>query len=457
MPQNMTPQAGDWYAAAGGPEQASAWYRAAEQRRPSQAARPAVSAADAERQRRRRKRTKIVSLSVCGALICAAIAVCFFNSDLYRRMRGIEFQGSDRASVYYEFGDGDVADGAQRYDDFREYFDNYYTVSSDIGLPAAPTGTGVKLRLYPRQEEELTLQEIYAKVSPAVVSLTTYMDDLPYSWGTGVVFTPDGYIITNTHILQGCSRAVVAFSDGTEYDARLVGADDASDIAVLDIEGEDFPYARFGRSDALKVGDKAVAIGNPLSQAYTGTMTDGIISAIDRNVTYDGHRMTLLQTNAALNEGNSGGPLINSAGQVVGITNMKIMTSYMTTVEGIGFAIPSSVVKDIADQLMENGVVSGQATIGIVAGSVNPEAMELYDLPRGVYVSEVNEGSDALEKGLQVGDVITEVNGQAVSTVAQVNAIKEGMAVGDSLTLTVYRDGETFQLDITLVDKADIK
>ena len=454
MPQYNT---GDWYGAAGGPEQASAWYRAGEQRRQSQTARPAAGVPNGQK-RRRRKWTKVVSLSLCGAIVCAAVAVCFFNSDLYRRMRGIELQGSDRAGVYYyDFGGGDTADGGRQYEDFREYFDNYYTASSEIGLPTAPTGTGVTLRLYPRQEEELTLQEIYAQVSPAVVSLTTYMDDLPYSWGTGVVFTPDGYIITNTHILQGCSRAVVAFSDGSEYDARLVGADDASDIAVLDIDGEDFPYARFGRSDALKVGDKAVAIGNPLSQAYTGTMTDGIISAIDRNVTYQGHRMTLLQTNAALNEGNSGGPLINTSGQVVGITNMKIMSSYMATVEGIGFAIPSAVVKDIADQLMENGVVSGQATIGIVAGSVSAEAMELYDLPRGVYVSEVNEGSDALEKGLQVGDVITAVNGQSVTTVAQVNAIKEGMSVGDDLTLTVYRDGKSFEMDIVLVDKADIE
>ena len=166
--------------------------------------------------------------------------------------------------------------------------------------------------------------------------------------------------------------------------------------------------------------------------------------------------MTLLQTNAALNEGNSGGPLINSAGQVIGITNMKIMHSYDATVEGIGFAIPSSVVKQIADQLLEQGVVSGEPTIGIVAGAVSAEAREVYGLPQGIYVTEVNEGSDALEKGLREGDVITAVNGRSVASVAEVNFIKEGLQVGDTITLTVYRDGETFEMEVALVDKGDI-
>ncbi len=463
MTQNTPPHTGDWYTADPARDGASAWYRAASARTeaPQPPAQPSICRPATEAQRRRRKWTKAVSLSVCGVLVCAAVVIAALNGGFIQRLRGIEIQGSDRAYSYaYDFGDGGGVSPAlpgDQYEDFRDYFENYYTVSSDIDLPAAPTGTGVKLRLYPRQEEELSLQEIYDRVSPAVVGINAYMDDLPYSWGTGVVFTPDGYIITNTHVLQGCSQARVVFTDGTEYEAYLVGADEASDIAVLYVGAEDLPYARFGRSDALQVGDMAVAIGNPLGQDYTGTMTDGIISAIDRNVTFDGHTMTLLQTNAALNEGNSGGPLINAAGQVVGITNMKIMSSYTTTVEGIGFAIPSAVVKDIADQLLENGVVPGEPTIGIVAGSVGVEAMELYDLPQGIYVSQVDEGSDALKKGLQVGDVITAVNGLPVSTVAQVNAIKEGLQVGDSLMLTVYREGKTFDLEVELVDRADIR
>ena len=463
MSDNMTPHAESWYTADPVRDQASAWYRAAYDRpqTPREPDRPPTGRLATDAQRRRRRWTKAVSLSLCGALICAAVAVAVMDSDLALRMRGIDIQGSDRAYVYgYEFGDGSFSDPAQpeeQYDDFREYFDHYYTSSGEISLPAAPTGTGVKLRLHARQEEELTLQEIYDRVSPAVVGISAYMDDLPYSWGTGVVFHSDGYIITNTHILQGCSKARVKFVDGSEYEAFLVGADKLSDIAVLYINGEDLPCAQFGRSDTLQVGDTAVAIGNPLSQAYTGTMTNGIISAIDRDVTYEGHTMTLLQTNAALNEGNSGGPLINGAGQVVGITNMKIMSSYSATVEGIGFAIPSTVVKDIADQLIENGLVRGEPSIGVVAGSVGREAMELYDLPQGVYVSKVYEGSDALKKGLREGDVITAVNGLPVATVAQVNTIKEKLQVGDSLTLTVYRDGESFDLEVELVDTADVQ
>ena len=458
MPQNTMPQAGGWYNTGRDPGQASAWYRAASDQ---PAAPPSIRHAPSEAQRRRRSWVKVVSLTLCGVLVCAAMTVAVLNSGLLRRIYAVEARIADSAGYDYDFSFGpddfDSAVPGEDYEDFREYFENYYTASSEITLPAAPTGTGVTLRLHPRESEELSLQEIYDKVSPAVVGINAFVDDLPYSWGTGVVFTADGYVITNTHILQGCSQANVVFSDGTEYEAYLVGADELSDIAVLYIGGKDLPYAQFGRSDALKVGDMAVAIGNPLGQDYTGTMTDGIISAIDRNVTYDGHTMTLLQTNAALNEGNSGGPLINAAGQVVGITNMKIMSSYMTTVEGIGFAIPSSVVKQIADQLIETGVVPGEPTIGIMAGAMTMEAMEMYDLPQGVYVSRVDEGSDALKKGLQVGDVITAVNGEKVSTVAQVNAVKEKLEVGDSITLTIFRDGETFDVEVILVDKADIQ
>jgi serine protease Do len=348
------------------------------------------------------------------------------------------------------------ASASDSYADFRDYFESYYTTSDSVNMAQGPLGTGVTVTLYPAIGQELSLQEIYEEVSPAVVGITTYRNGEKYSWGTGVVFTSSGYIITNTHILEGCESATVTFSDGTERTAMLIGADTASDIAVLYLAGNGYAYATFGDSDALQVGDTAIAIGNPLGETYAGTMTNGIISAINRNISYNGHNMTLLQTNAALNEGNSGGPLVNAYGQVVGITNMKIMSSYYTTVEGIGFAIPSKVVKQIADQLIADGVVSGYPTIGIVAGAVSTEAQRLYDLPNGVYVSQVNDGSDAKTKGMQVGDIILAVNGQSVTSVAEVNAIKEGFGVGDTLTLTIYREGETFDLDVVLVDQIDL-
>ncbi len=463
MPQNSGPQ-NDWYGQQSAPGDAAAWYRPAA---PVHAAPQPVRREMTDAQRRRRRRTKAVTLTLCGALVCAAVAVAALNSSLLRRIYDLQ---SARTVVFGDAGpetafgsDSDLYGGLpdEQYDDYKEYFENYFTTTNEIGLPAAPTGTGVTLKLNTAKGEDLSLQEVYDKVSPAVVGITTYIDELEYSWGTGVVFDSEaGYIVTNTHILQGCDSARVVLTDERELDARLVGADEASDIAVLQVEredGEPLPAAEFGRSAALRVGDEVSAIGNPLSQAYTGTMTNGIISAIDRNVTYGGHSMTLLQTNAALNEGNSGGPLINGKGQVIGITNMKIMSSYFTTVEGIGFAIPSAVVKQIADQLIENGMIPGEPTIGIVAGAVSPEARVLYDLPEGVYVSRVNEGSDALKKGLEVGDVITKVNGKTVTSVEQVNLMKEDMEVGDSLTLTVWRDGETFKLEVELVDKIDIK
>ncbi len=465
--QNTDPSVGDWYSARPDTEPVGDWYRTApekpEGQRPAGPTPPVLRREPTEEQRRRSRRMKAVSLTVCAVLVCAAAVMAVYSSGLVRRLTAV------RPSQTYTFGTDEFGfdfDGAadsgllpeQPYEDFREYFDNYFTGSNEIGLPAAPTGTGVTLPLRPYRGAEMTLQEIYDAVSPAVVGINTFRNGDEYSWGTGVVFSPEGYIITNTHVLQGCTDAKVVFSDGGEYGALLVGADEASDIAVLYVQTErPLPCAEFGRSDALKVGDVAVAIGNPISQDYTGTMTDGIISAIDRNVTYDGHSMTLLQTNAALNEGNSGGPLINAGGQVIGITNMKIMSSYYATVEGIGFAIPSSVVKQIADQLIEKGVVPGEPTIGIVAGTVSSEAMLLYDVPAGLYVSEVSEGSDAKAKGLEPGDVITAVDGRSVSTVADINRIKEASEVGDSLTFTVWRDGETFKLKIELVDKADIK
>ncbi len=459
MSDKMTPGPGAY--GAPGQDSASAWYRAAPAR---PAPPPPLSAGGPSPQpdRRRRKRTKIISLSVCGALLCAALVVAVWQGDLARRLRDLSAARAYRYgdSFGYDFGAGaeDEQTPADDYEDYRDYFANYYTGSNEIDLPAADIGTGVTLDLRAQQGDELSMQEIYDRVSPAVVGITTYLDGEEYSWGTGVVFTADGYIITNTHILQGCNGAQIMFPDGRSFDAQLVGADEASDIAVLRIEdGESLPFAEFGRSASLHVGDEVVAIGNPLGKDYTGTMTNGIISAIDRNVTYEGHTMTLLQTNAALNEGNSGGPLINAQGQVIGITNMKIMSSYFTTVEGIGFAIPSSVVKQIADQLIETGLVPGNPTIGIVAGPVGTEAMMLYELPEGLYVTEVSEGSDALEKGLRAGDVITAVNGEHVTSVAQVNEIKDGMEVGDVVTVSVYRDGERLELEIALVDKADIK
>jgi serine protease Do len=396
---------------------------------------------------------------VCALVVLAAIGAAVLRLPFLRWQVKV-YTSDSSADSLPNIILPNTDDDSQSYDDFREYFENYYQYQSagDVDMPQGPLGTGVTVELEPIPTgDELSLQEIYEKVSPAVVGITTYLDGEKYKWGTGVVFTSNGYVITNTHILEGGDSVTVTFTDGTEQEALVIGADSTSDIAVLYLGGSGYAYATFGDSDSLRVGDTAIAIGNPLGAAYSGTMTNGIISAINRNVRYNSHNMTLLQTNAALNEGNSGGPLVNAYGQVVGITNMKIMSSYYTTVEGIGFAIPSTVVKQIADQLIATGDVSGYPAIGIVAGAISTEAMELYDLPSGVYVSSVSDGSDAQAKGMQEGDIILAVNGQSVTTVTEVNAIKDQFSVGDTLTLTIYRDGETFDLDIILVDQNAIE
>ena len=250
---------------------------------------------------------------------------------------------------------------------------------------------------------------------------------------------------------------MVILSDGSEYEAKLVGEDPQSDIAILKIEAAGLTPAEFGKSDELSVGDEVVAIGNPLGMEFSGTLTNGIISAIDRDMDYNGATMTLLQTNAAINEGNSGGPLINMYGQVIGITNMKMVNSSDVTIEGIGFAIPSNTVKEMADQLMAKGKVTGRPGIGITCGMVPEAAAQHYGLVCGLYIISVVPESDAAAKGVQAGDILTHINGQAVYTTDDVLAIRDGYGVGDVLTFTIFRNGESFNVDVELYDQNDLK
>ena len=318
----------------------------------------------------------------------------------------------------------------------REDTDDDTTVTGKNELPTAPTDPGV-----------------YAKCLPSVVGIHADISRSEYSTGTGIVLTADGYIVTNTHVLDGAKAVTVTTSDGTEYTGKLVGADAVSDIAVLKIEAQGLTPAEFGDSSSLQVGDDVVSIGNPLGEQLRWTMTNGIISAINRDMVYNGHSMTLLQTNAAINEGNSGGPLINMYGQVIGITNMKALS---TGVEGIGFAIPTASIRPIVNALLADGRVSGRVSIGITVGAVSSAASEYYDLPDGLYISAVAEGSDAEKQGIQSGDMLLAVNGQAVTTTYDVSAAKDGLKVGDTVTLTIYRDGKTFDVDVKLVDTHDI-
>ena len=324
-------------------------------------------------------------------------------------------------------------------------------LSAPPSIPQAETGTGVILSITPPSGEALTYTQVYEKAAPSIAALTAYSAGM-VSTGTGIVLTADGYIVTNAHIIAGAEQVNVTLSDDSLWSAQLVGFEPLEDLAVLKIDCAGLPPAQFGDSTLLEVGDAVAAIGNPLGEELRGTMTDGIISAINRDVNVDGYTMVLLQTTAALNSGNSGGALINDRGQVVGITNLK-MRAYDNTVEGLGFAIPTTTVKTVVDALIAHGRVEGRPTIGITGYTVTEELAEEYGCPRGVAVQSVREGSDAQRQGVLPNDVIVAVNGETITDMDQLQAIKEGLAVGDVLTFRLWRGGHYLERDVALVDQ----
>ncbi len=324
-------------------------------------------------------------------------------------------------------------------------------------LASAQTGTGATLHIADIGADRQTLgfPEIYKKVIPSVVSISCVSSSSSSSSGTGIIMSSDGYIITNCHVIQG-SYEITVLTDGEEsYSAALVGSDEASDLAVLKIEAENLTPAEFGDSDRLVVGEAVLAIGDPLGAELRGTMTDGIVSAINRDILIGDRSLTLIQTNAALNSGNSGGPLINCYGQVIGVNTVKLQ-SYYTTVEGLGFAIPIASAKPIIDELVEKGYVSGRPALGIVGGEIPEYVAAYYNIPGGIYIKSVDASSDAARQGLQPGDIITAVEGTAVSSLEDLNLIKNSLVAGDTLHLTIYRAGETFDIGVVLMDAAQV-
>lgn len=305
------------------------------------------------------------------------------------------------------------------------------------------------------EEDALCLQDIYSSVIDSVVSISS-MTSSGTSSGTGIIMSSDGYVITNHHVITGALVISVLTNDNQEFEAALVGSDEMSDLAVLKIDARGLKAAEFGDSSKLRVGDSVVAIGDPLGVQLRGTMTNGIISAINRDLTVGDRTMTLIQTNAALNNGNSGGPLINCYGQVIGINTVKMSSYYSAsaTVEGLGFAIPISVAKPIIDELIENGYVAGRPAIGISGDSLPSYYRTYYRLPDGVYVTSVNEGSDAKAKGIREGDIVTAINGEKICSIDELNTVKNQYAAGDEVTLTIYRSGTYYEVTVTLVDQA---
>lgn len=337
-----------------------------------------------------------------------------------------------------------------------------YTSRVDNGEGAAQT-------LARKNEGDvLTVPEIAAKVGPSVVGVINkaqiqaqqYWD--PFSGryyynidpsqesetveqgsGSGIIISDDGYIVTNQHVIDGATEIDIVLNTGTTYTATVVGQDEKTDLAVLKIEPEaDEPLtaAVLGDSTTIEVGELAVAIGNPMGMEFSGSVTAGIISAVNRTMTIDNRTYNLIQTDAAINSGNSGGALINQYGEVIGINSVKLST---TGVEGMGFAIAISEAKPIINDLMSSGYVTGRPMVGI----------GISETRYGLFITSVQEGSGAEHAGLQVNDMILEVDGEAVSSTSEVNEIRDKKKPGDTLRFKILRERNTMEINVELTEE----
>ena len=292
----------------------------------------------------------------------------------------------------------------------------------------------------------MTVQEITEAAKPSVVEIKTervtsdvWMQQyVTQGAGSGVIITGDGYIVTNNHVIEGANKISVTTADGREFDAKLIGTDSMSDVAVIKINAKGLTPATYGNSDQLAVGDLAVAIGNPLGE-LGGTVTAGIISALDRELAIDGQTMTLLQTDSSINPGNSGGGLFNSDGQLIGIVVAK---SSGSDVEGLGFAIPINTAAEVAQQIMDKGYVSGQPFTGMTYAESNGN----------VYIYSV-EGINASRAGFKRGDMVYAVDGKVIKSFEELSAIISSHEVGDKITYTIVRNGKTGDYSFKLEEK----
>ena len=325
---------------------------------------------------------------------------------------------------------------------------HYSALNSHAPFTSIPRTAGGETRLAVQTDhgEALTASEVFERVNPAVVTVLADQE-LGTAVGTGVIFSEEGYFLTNAHVIEDGLSCTVLMADGRRYDALLVGYDQAEDVAVLKIVGaEDLPVAEIGDSDSLSPGDPAYAIGNPLGIELRNTLTDGIISAVDRDVEVDGRTMTLIQTNAALNEGNSGGPLINQYGQVVGLNTIKMSArSGEVVVEGLGFAIPSRTVEYLTNQILQYGKTMPTA-LGI---TVTPRPDAAKD-EGGILVYSVTPGSCSDEAGVCTGDIILAADGAPLYETDDLLAARWAHIPGDTMVLTILRGGEELEIAVVL-------
>lgn len=270
------------------------------------------------------------------------------------------------------------------------------------------------------------------------------------SSGSGFILTTDGYIVTNYHVVEDAQTVKVTLYNGDEYDAQYVGGDEDYDIAVIKIEASGLQAVTLGDSEKLNVGDRVLAIGNPLGD-LTFSMSGGMVSSVNRTINVDGTPFNMIQTDTSINPGNSGGPLLNSYGEVVGIVSAKYSSYASQSVEGLGFAIPINDVAAMIQDIMTNGYVSNKAYLGITPGTMNEQmaAQYRYDVTKGVFIYSVEEGSAADKAGLKMGDVIMKIDGTDVDSYQELVALKKKYSAGDESTFTIYRGGQQQEVSVT--------
>lgn len=306
------------------------------------------------------------------------------------------------------------------------------------------------------ESNSLSVVGINVTYTSTVQSIFGIYESEAKSSGTGIIYTADGYIITNCHVIESAvgaknAKIYVTLSDETEYEATVVGYDALTDIAVLKVDAKDLKAAKFGDSDAIKVGELVVAIGNPLGQEFAGTVTVGYISGVNRTVTIDATSYNLIQTDAAINSGNSGGPLVNVSGEVIGVNTAKISS---TGVEGLGFAIPINEVLPIVEELIQHKTIA-RPYIGIGGIDLSESVANRNNLVVGIYIQEVEKDSPAYIAGLKQGDVIVAAEGIEVATIEELNDIKNEKKIGDTITIKVYRNKQYKEIKVKLGSSAD--
>lgn len=329
------------------------------------------------------------------------------------------------------------------------FYNRIHALQEQIADSAADTGNSVSGTPNVTVDGSLTPGQVYAANVKSVVMIYN-RSGAATSTGSGFVLTADGYVVTNYHVVEGASQLTVTMHNGKEYTAKMVGGDSANDVALLKVEATDLQAVKIGSSTALIVGDQVVAIGNPLGE-LTSTLTVGYISAKERNVSTDGMAINMIQTDAAINSGNSGGPLFNMKGEVIGITTAKYSgtSSSGASIEGIGFAIPIDDVYDMLSDLKEFGYVTG-AYLGVSVSDTDSEAASYFGFPVGAYVREAVEGYCAHKAGIQAKDIIVNLGGYDVGGVSDLTRILRKFEAGQTTTITVYRSGREVTLSITL-------